>query len=68
VVGGYSLVDLELVIVAEKTGLLDVALDAIVSTSCFYQFDANLSNAAGVNLRLEVNGDVFADSLSVTSF
>jgi hypothetical protein len=37
IVLGYSLVDLELVVVAEDAGLLDIALDRIIETACTYE-------------------------------
>ena len=68
VVEGYSLVDLELVIVAEKTGLLDITLDKIISSSCSVAFDVQLSANAQVNLSLELNGKTFAAPLVVERY
>lgn len=65
---GYSLVDLELVVVAEDTGLLDVALDGILASSCSFQFSADLSAAAEVEVRLDVSGESFSEFVAVTSF
>lgn len=59
VVLGYSLVDLELVVVSERTGLLDVVLDGIVATSCTYEFQADLSAEAEVELSVEAGGELF---------
>lgn len=65
---GYSLVDLELVVVAEDTGLLDVALDGILASSCSFEFSADLSAEAEVEVRLDVGGEVFTDFVAVTAF
>lgn len=68
VVLGYSLLDLELVAVAEETGLLDVVLDAVLATSCSYELSADLALSAEVEVRLEAEGEVFTEILPVTSF
>lgn len=68
VVLGYSLVDLELLVVSERTGLLDVVLDAILATSCRYEFSADLSAVSEVEVELEANGEVFTELVAVTSF
>lgn len=65
---GYSLVDLELLVVSERTGLLDVVLDAILATSCRYEFSADLSATEDVEVHLEANGEVFTEFVAVTSF
>lgn len=59
-VAGYSLTDLELVAVAEKTGLLDIALHDILKGSCRVSFPA-VSVAAGaeVSVSVSVGGEVF---------
>lgn len=62
---GYSLVDLELVVVAETTGLLDIALDGILSTSCAYTFAADLGATATVELELNVGDESFTDDVDV---
>jgi len=63
---GYSLVDLELVAVAESAGLFDVALDGILASSCEYSFDGALSAASEVALTLNADGEVFEGVLPVT--
>lgn len=68
VVLGYSLVDLELVVVAERTGLLDVVLDGILATTCTYDFQADLSAEAEVEIRVEAEGEVFTGVAAVASF
>jgi hypothetical protein len=65
---GYSLVDLELVVVAEDTGLLDVVLDAVVETSCRYSFSADLSAVKEVEVTLAVGGEVSSELVAVASF
>ena len=56
IVEGYSLVDLELVVVAEKAGLLDITLDQIIGTSCTLEFEGNLAANAQLELTLNVDG------------
>lgn len=51
-VEGYSLVDLELVVVAKDSGLLDIALDKVIQTSCTLSFEADLKADAKVELSL----------------
>ena len=62
VVAGYSLVDLEVVIVAEKSGLLDITLDEIIGSSCTLSFDEQLSASATVELTLDLGGGVATTS------
>ncbi len=57
-VAGYSLVDLELVVVAERSGLLDITLDKILQTSCTLSFEASLSASAEVSVSLEIGGEI----------
>lgn len=68
VVLGYSLVDLELVVVSERTGLLDVVLDGILSTSCTYEFEADLSGQTEVQVRVEAGGEVFTGVAAVAAY
>jgi hypothetical protein len=68
VVEGYSLVDLELVIVADRTGLLDITLDEIISSSCSLEFEAQLSASAEVTLSLEVAGKTFKAAVPVERY
>jgi hypothetical protein len=53
-IGGYSLVDLELVVVAEDSGLLDITLDSIVGSSCTLEFEAELRADARIELTLDL--------------
>lgn len=63
---GYSLVDLELVVVAEGTGLLDITLDEILATSCRLDFDAELQASSEVSVTLELDAETtFSTELSV---
>ena len=65
VVVGYSLVDLELVVVASETGLLDITLDSILETSCRASFDLpSLAAGATFDLTIEANGEVFTESMT----
>ncbi len=68
VVDGYSLVDLELIVTAKDTGLLDVALDGIISSSCSFVFDADLSAESQVEVELNVGGDVFSELVAVVTY
>lgn len=68
VVLGYSLLDLELVAVAERTGLLDIVLDAVLETSCTFEFSAELSAASEVEIQLEVGEESYSELLPVTVF
>ncbi|HKP62214.1 MAG TPA: vWA domain-containing protein [Polyangiales bacterium] len=65
VVEGYSLVDLELVVVAQKSGLLDITLDKIIGSSCSIGFDAQLAADAKVELELNVADQKFTSVLDV---
>jgi hypothetical protein len=56
IVAGYSLVDLEVVIVAEKSGLLDITLDKIIGTSCSLEFEAQVAAEADVELTIDLGG------------
>jgi hypothetical protein len=62
VMAGYSLVDLEVVIVAEKSGLLDITLDKIIGTSCSLDFEAQVAADADVELTLDLGGAVKSTS------
>jgi hypothetical protein len=57
-VEGYSLVDLEVVIAAEKSGLLDITLDKIIGSSCTLEFEAQVSASAKLELTLDLGGGV----------
>jgi hypothetical protein len=65
---GYSLLDLEVVVVAEQSGLSDIALDRIIRTSCTLSFAASLSATASVELTLAVEGEVSTSHLAVQRY
>jgi hypothetical protein len=63
-VAGYSLVDLDLLAVADATGLLDIVLDGVIGSSCTARFALpELSADTTFDLTLHVSGDTFSDSL-----
>jgi len=65
-VAGYSLTDLELVAVAEKTGLLDIALHDILKGSCRVSFPAvDVAAAAEVSVSVSAGGEVFDGKFAV---
>lgn len=68
VVKGYSLVDLELVVVAEEKGLLDITLDRILSTSCTLEFEGQLDADARVELVVESESGTFEQEIRVELF
>jgi hypothetical protein len=67
-VEGYSLVDLELVVVAEKSGLLDITLDKIIGSSCTLDFAATLGASAKVELALNIGDEKWSSVLDVQRF
>lgn len=68
VVLGYSLVDLELVVVAQDNGLLDITLDKILASSCELDFDVELAADAEITLTLTVEDQSFSTDLKVESY
>jgi len=68
VVSGYSLLDLELVVVADQSGLTDIALDRVIETSCTLGFAASLSANAKVELTLAVDGKLSTSLLGVQRY
>jgi hypothetical protein len=67
-VAGYSLTDLELVAVAEKTGLLDIALHDILKGSCRVSFPAiDVAAAAEVSISVSAGGEVFDGRFAVVA-
>jgi hypothetical protein len=63
---GYSLVDLDLLVLAEDNGLLDIVLDGITASTCTVSFALpNLAAGASFDLQLDggSDGDTFAESL-----
>ncbi len=64
-VAGYSLVDLDLVVVAEDSGLLDIVLDGIVSSTCSVRFPLqDLDAEANFNLEIEHSGETFVEAFT----
>ena len=62
---GYSLIDLDVVTVAEETGLLDILLDAVIGTSCSASFELpELSASAKFELDIELSGEHFTEKLT----
>jgi hypothetical protein len=61
---GYSLVDLDVLVVAKQQGLLDILLDGVIGTSCSARFTLpTLSASASFELEIELEGQVFSESL-----
>jgi hypothetical protein len=67
-VAGYSLVDLELVVVAEDNGLLDITLDKILASSCRLEFEAALDLDAEVSVDITVEGEIYSASVPVERY
>jgi hypothetical protein len=68
VVGGYSLLDLEMVAVAKDSGLLDITLDKVIASSCSLEFSAQLSAGAALRVALDKGGKQFTSALEVVRF
>ena len=67
-VAGYSLTDLELVAVAEKTGLLDIALHDILKGSCRVTFPAvDVTASSEVSVSVSAGGEVFDATFAVVA-
>ena len=65
---GYSLIDLDLSVVASDTGLLDIVLDRVLASSCTVSFPLpSLAATASFDLELKGNAQTFSESLSPTS-
>ncbi|HYQ43200.1 MAG TPA: vWA domain-containing protein [Polyangiaceae bacterium] len=66
-VAGYSLIDLDLLVRATDTGLLDILLDRVLSSSCTVQFPVtDLSASATFELELRGSAHTFSESLTPT--
>jgi hypothetical protein len=64
-VAGYSLVDLDLVVVAKDAGLLDILLDGVIGSSCSARFALpTLSADAKFDLHIELDSDSFSQTLT----
>ena len=64
-VAGYSLIDLDVVTVAEETGLLDILLDSVIGTACSARFPLpQLSASAKFEVDVEVSGEHFTQMLT----
>jgi hypothetical protein len=69
IVAGYSLVDLELVVTASDSALLDITLDNILENTCFIEFNyPSLSVSADVRLVLTEGEETFEETLSFQRF
>lgn len=68
VAAGYSLLDLELVVVGKDSGLLDITLDKIVASSCTLEFSAELAASAALRVALDVDGKQFESALDVVRY
>lgn len=61
---GYSLIDLDVVVVAKQTALLDILLDGVIGTACSVNFAVpTLSATASFDLDIELAGDSYRTSL-----
>jgi hypothetical protein len=69
-IAGYSLIDLELVITAEDSGLLDITLDNILSSTCYVNIDAtaSLTIDSNINFTLTETEETFSKKLSLKLF
>jgi hypothetical protein len=66
---GYSLVDLELVVVAETTGLLDISLNSILGATCRARFPLpQASAAATISVSIAHGGEAYSEELSAISY
>jgi hypothetical protein len=62
---GYSLVDLELLVVAQQTGLLDIVLDGVLSSTCSVTFPLpTLAAGATFDLRIDHASETFTESMT----
>ncbi|HET7539746.1 MAG TPA: vWA domain-containing protein [Polyangiaceae bacterium] len=67
-VAGYSLVDLDLLVVATDTGLLDIVLDRVLESSCSVRFALpEFSADSSFDLELKSGAQSFTESLPVTT-
>jgi len=67
-VAGYSLIDLDLLVRATDTGLLDIVLDHVLSSSCTVHFPVtNFSASATFDLEVRGNSHTFSESLTPTA-
>jgi hypothetical protein len=61
---GYSPIDLDMLVLAEDSGLLDILLDSVVATSCSAQFPLpSLSANASFDLGISHAGQTYTNSL-----
>lgn len=65
---GYSLLDLELLVVAEKSGLFDIALDGVLGTTCFLEWEGKLSADAEIEITIEAAQQVHSVSPDVVKW
>jgi hypothetical protein len=65
VTAGYSLIDLDVVVVAKQTALLDILLDRVVETSCSARFSVPALEAnASFDLDIALGDATFKTSLT----
>ena len=65
---GYSLIDLDLLVRATDSGLLDIVLDRVLSTSCTVRFPvAQFSADVSFDLELRGSTHTFVESLTPTA-
>jgi hypothetical protein len=68
-VKGYSLTDLDLLVTAQDSGLLDILLDGIVASTCTARFPApSLAANASFDLSVTHAGQTFASALIPSRF
>jgi hypothetical protein len=61
---GYSLVDLDVLVVAKQQGLLDILLDGVIGTACSARFALpTLSASTSFELEIELEGQLFNESI-----
>jgi hypothetical protein len=68
-VDGYSPIDLDLLVTAEDSGLLDILLDGVVATTCTARFPAaSLAASASIDLELSHGGQSYSGALLPSRF
>ena len=63
VASGYSIMDLEVVVVGGRTGLLDITLDRILQSTCHVDFNASLNVDAQVEFTITESEETFTGTL-----
>jgi hypothetical protein len=68
-IDGYSPIDLDLLVTAEDSGLLDILLDGVVATTCTAEFPlTSLSASASFDLQVSHAGQTYTNSLAPVRF